>query len=159
IQEDFDRLMTRLKLEKFKTTVAQELTLDLRENRHVKTADAAFLDLNRSTFFHRLRVLEVGFATPLASGRQAATGAERWKLRGSPESEMALVEAVLLGETVELATAFRFKQLLDAATGIDQAATVVRDACECGLAASMDAARRRLQELSAVSSDLKAIAH
>ena len=30
---------------------------------------------------------------------------------------------------------------------------------QCGLAQSMDLARRRLQELSAVSSDLKAIAH
>jgi hypothetical protein len=159
IQEDFDRLIARLKLEKYRKTVAEELTLDLRENRHVKTADAAFLDLNRSTFFHRLRVLGVEFARPLPTGQQAATWAERWKVQWSPESEIALVEAVLLGETVELATAFRFKQLLEAATGIDQAADVVRDACQCGLAASMDLARRRLQELSAVSSDLKAIAH
>jgi hypothetical protein len=159
IQEDFDRIMHRLKLEKFKTTVAQELTLDLRENRHVKTEEAAFLDLNRSTFFHRLRVLDVGFAKPLGTGQQQATWAERWKLQWSPESEIALVEAVLLGETVELATAFRFKQLLEGAAGIDAAADVVRDACQCGLAASMDLARKRLQELAAVSSDLKAIAH
>src|SRR5206468_2202644 len=105
IQEDFDRQMSRLKLEKFKKTVAEDLTLDLRENRHVKSADAAFLDLNRSTFFHRLRVLGVGFAKPLPSGQQAATWAERWKMQWSPESEIALVEAVLLGETVELAAA------------------------------------------------------
>jgi Family of unknown function (DUF5682) len=159
IQEDFDRLMARLKLEKFKKTVAEELELDLRENRHVKTPDAAFLDLNRSTFFHRLRVLGVEFAKPLPSRQQAATWAERWKVQWSPENEIALVEAVLLGETVELATGFKFKQLLEAATGIDQAADVVRDACQCGLAKSMDLARARLQELAAVSSDLKAIAH
>lgn len=159
IQEDFDRLMARLKLDKYKATVAQELTLDLRENRHVKSAEAAFLDLDRSTFFHRLRVLGVGFAKLLGSGQQQATWAERWKLQWQPESEIALVEAVLLGETVELATAFRFKQLLDAAAGIDAAADVVRDACQCGLAASTDMARKRLQELAAVSSDLKALAH
>ncbi|HEY1380937.1 MAG TPA: DUF5682 family protein, partial [Gemmataceae bacterium] len=159
IQEDFDRLVARLKLDKYRKAVAEELTLDLRENRHVKSADAAFLDLNRSTFFHRLRVLGVEFAKPLPTGQQAATWAEKWKLQWTPEAEIALVEAVLLGETVELATAFRFKQRLDAATGIDQAADVVRDACQCGLAASMDLARSRLQELAAVSSDLKAIAH
>ena len=159
IQEDFDRLMHQLKLEKYKKAVAEELTLDLRENRHVKTQEAAFLDLNRSTFFHRLRVLGVEFAKPLPTGQQAATWAERWKLQWSPESEIALVEAVLLGETVELATAFRFKQLLGAATAIDRAADVVKDACQCGLAKSMDLARARLQELAAVSSDLKAIAH
>jgi hypothetical protein len=159
IQEDFDRLMARLKLEKYRKTVAEELTLDLRENRHVKTAEAAFLDLNRSTFFHRLRVLDVGFAKPLPTGQQAATWAERWKLQWSPESEIALVEAVLLGETVELAAAFKFKQVLEAATGIDAAADAVRDACQCGLATSMDLARARLQELAAASADLKAIAH
>ena len=159
IQEDFDRLMARLKLEKYKKTVAEELELDLRENRHVKTADAAFLDLNRSTFFHRLRVLGVEFAKPLATRQQGATWAERWKLQWDPECEIALVEAVLLGETVELATGFKFKQLLEAATGIDQAADIVKDACQCGLAKSMDLARSRLQELAAVSSDLKAIAH
>jgi Family of unknown function (DUF5682) len=159
IQEDFDRLMARLKLEKYKKTVAEELELDLRENRHVKSAEAAFLDLNRSTFFHRLRVLGVEFAKPLPSGQDGATWKERWKLQWSPESEIALVEAVLLGETVELATGFKFKQLLEAATAIDQAADIVKDASQCGLAKSMDLARQRLQELSAVSSDLKAIAH
>src|SRR4029079_12033989 len=37
IQEDFDRRMNRLKLERYKKAIAEELTLDLRENRHVKT--------------------------------------------------------------------------------------------------------------------------
>lgn len=159
IQEDFDRLMARLKLEKYKKTTAEELDLDLRENRHAKTADGAFMDLNRSTFFHRLRVLGVAFATPQRVRQDQATWKEVWKLKWDPECEIALVEAVLLGETVELATAYKFKQLLDAATGIDQAADVVKDACQCGLAKSMDLARKRLQELAAVSSDLKAIAH
>src|SRR5206468_11490990 len=36
IQADFDRELTRLKLEKYRTTVQQELDLDLRENRRVK---------------------------------------------------------------------------------------------------------------------------
>lgn len=159
IQEDFDRQMGRLKLDKYKKTVAEELALDLRENRHVKTAEAAFRDLNVSTFLHRLRVLGVAFGQPLKSRQQGATWDERWKLQWQPECEIALVEAVLLGETVELATAFKFKQQLEAAVKIDAAADVVLNACLCGLASSMDLARARLQELAAVSSDLKAIAH
>lgn len=159
IQEDFDRQMKRLGLEKYRKTVAEELTLDLRENRHVKSAEAAFLDLNRSSFLHRLRVLEIGFAKPLSRGSSAATWAEIWKLQWSPEHEISLVEAVLLGETVELATAYKFKQMLDAATSITTAADVVRDACQCGMAASMDMARHRLQELAAGGSELVAIAH
>ena len=159
IQEDFARILDRLKLDKYRTGVAQELSLDLRENRHVKSVDAAFLDLNRSSFFHRLRVLEIGFAKPVRARQDAATWAEKWVLQWTPESEIALVEAVLMGETVELATAYKFKLRLESCTDIAAAADTVTDACQCGLAASLDAARSRLQQLAAVSTDLKAVAH
>lgn len=159
IQADFERELSRLKLEKYKSTVSQEVSLDLRENRNAKSEESAFLDLNRSSFCHRLRVLGVGFARPQRLSQQSATWAERWLLQWSPESEIQLIEAVLLGETVELATGFRFKQTLDTCTSIADAASVVRDACECGMMDAMDAARQRLQELAAVSSDMPAIAH
>jgi hypothetical protein len=159
IQSDFERELARLKLEKYRTTVKQELSLDLRENRRAKSEEAAFLDLHRSAFFHRLRLLEIGFAQPLPTGQQGATWAEKWALQWSPESEISLVEAVLLGETVELATGFKFKTLLENCTSIAQAADQVHDACVCGLMSSMDLARRRLQELAAISSDFKVIAH
>ena len=159
IQDDFARSLDRLKLDKYRTGVAQELALDLRENRHVKSADAAFLDLNRSTFFHRLRVLGVGFAKPARLGSQAATWAEKWVLQWTPEAEIALVEAVLLGETVELATACTFKTRLDACADIAAAADTVTDACQCGLAPAMDLARARLQQLAAESRDVPAVAH
>lgn len=159
IQSDFERELHRLKLEKYRSTVKQDLALDLRENRHVKSEEAAFLDLNRSSFFHRLRMLEVGFAQSVAVRQQSATWAEKWTLQWTPENEIALVEAVLLGETVELATGFKFKTLLEACTTIAQAADLVRDACQCGLMTSLDLARQRLQELAAVSTDFKVVAH
>ena len=159
IQADFDRELARLKLEKYRTTIAQDVKLDLRENRRVASEDAAFLDLHRSSFFHRLRMLGVQFATPVSTGQQSATWAEHWQLQWTPESEIALVEAVLLGETVELATSFQFKTQLENCTSIAKAADLVTNACRCGLMASMDLARQRLQELAAVSSELQAIAH
>ena len=159
IQEDFEREMERLKLDKFKTTAKQELTLDLRENRQAKTEEAAFLDLHRSSFFHRLRVLGIGFAQQAAAVQQSANWKEKWVLQWSPENEIALVEAVLLGETVELAASFQFKTRLEACASIGEAGDLVSDACQCGLMRSMDLARRRLQELAAISTDLKAIAH
>jgi hypothetical protein len=159
IQVDFDRELARLKLEKYRTTSAQDVRLDLRENRRVTSAQAAFLDLHRSSFFHRLRMLGVKFATPVATGQQSATWAEHWQLQWTPESEIALVEAVLLGETVELATSFQFKTQLEHCTSIAKAADLVTNACQCGLMASTDLARQRLQELAAVSSELTAIAH
>ncbi|QEH36064.1 hypothetical protein OJF2_46220 [Aquisphaera giovannonii] len=158
IQADFDRELARLKLEKYRSAVQQELDLDLRENRRVKAEDAAFLDLNRSSFFHRLRVLGISFARPAPTRQQSATWAEKWALQWTPESEIQLVEAVLLGETVELATAYKFKSNLEACMSIAEAAAMVRDACQCGLMKSMDLARRRLQQLAATSHDFAALA-
>ena len=152
IQDDFERELHRLRLEKYRTTVQQTIGLDLRENRRVKSEAAAFLDLHRSSFFHRLRVLEIPFAVPERSRQESTTWAETWKLQWSPESEISLVEAVLLGETVELATAYKFKNKLDGCTSIATAAEMVHDACQCGLMKSMESARRRLQELGATSS-------
>jgi hypothetical protein len=159
IQADFERELARLRLERYKTTVKQELSLDLRENRQAKSAESAFLDLNRSSFFHRLRILGVRFVVPVRTSQQSATWAEKWSLQWSPESEIELIEAVLLGETVELAAGYKFKTILDACESIAQAADVVHDACQCGMMKSMEAARQRLQELSAMSSDMSAIAH
>lgn len=159
IQEDFERRLHNLKLQKFKTTVAQEVTLDLRENRRVNSEAAAFLDLHRSSFFHQLRVLEIGFAKPVGSVQQSATWAEKWLLQWTPEHEISLVEAVLLGETIELATGFKFKSRLDDCTSIAEASEMVRDACQCGMMGSMELARRRLQQLAAETSEFIAIAH
>lgn len=159
IQTDFERELTRLKLEKYKTTVKQDLSLDLRENRQAKSIEVAFLDLNRSCFFHRLRVLGVGFASGLRTGQQSTNWAEKWQLQWTPESEIQLIEAVLLGETVELAVGYKFKTTLEGCTSIAAAADVVRDAILCGLILAMEAARRRLQELAAASSQFTAIAH
>jgi hypothetical protein len=159
IQADFDRELARLKLEKYRTTVKQELSLDLREDRRAKSEESAFLDLHRSSFLHRLRVLGVGFATPVRVSQASATWAERWAMQWSPEGEIQLIESVLLGETVELATGFKFKSTLEACTSIAAAAEVVRDACECGMMAAMEAARKRLQELSAETTEMTAIAH
>ena len=158
IQSDFERELTRLKLQKYKTAVKEELSLDLRENRQAKSEEAAFMDLNRSTFFHRLRILQVPFAQYVPTRQQSTTWAEHWSVQWSPESEIALVEAVLLGETVELATAYSFQSRLDQCESIAAAAVLVRDACQCGLMTSMELARRRLQELAATSSDFCSIA-
>ena len=43
IQDDFERELQRLKLEKYRSTVAQAIGLDLRENRRVKSEEAAAL--------------------------------------------------------------------------------------------------------------------
>lgn len=158
IQDDFERQLRLLKLEKYRSSVATELDLDLRENRRVKNEDAAYLDLHRSSFFHRLRILQVPFAKFSYVRQDAANWAERWSLQWSPESEIALVEAVLLGETVELATAFKFMQLLSDCHSIADAGALVQDACQCGMLESMEQARVRLQGLAVHSHEFAALA-
>jgi hypothetical protein len=158
IQDDFNRELERLKLAQFKTGVKRDLDLDLRENRRVKSAVAAFIDLHRSSFLHRLAVLEVPFAKKVAVGQEGANWAERWALQWTPEAEIAIVEAVLLGETVELATAFKFKQRLEKATTVAEASTIIREACECGMSSSIELARQTLQRLANDSTDFIALA-
>lgn len=148
IQDDFYRELKRLKLEKYKSPVAMDLDLDLRENRRVKSEEAAFLDLNRSFFLHRLKVLKVSFQKYKIRSQESATWAESWVLQWTPESEIELVEAVLKGETIELATAFAFKERLENCEKIEEAALVIRQACECGMMESMEQAREVLQKLA-----------
>lgn len=158
IQADFERQLRELKLEKYQSVVRKDLALDLRENRRVKTEQSAFLDLRRSRFLHQLRVLGVRFADRGSERQDSTTWGEAWLLQWSPEAEIELVESVLLGETIELAVAFRFKTRLDETSDIAEAARSVREACECGLMASMEMARRAVQRLGAGSSDFAALA-
>ena len=158
IQDDFNRELTRLKLDQFKTLVRRDLELDLRENRRVKSQDAAFLDLHRSSFLHQLAVLDVGFGKKMSVNQEGATWAERWSLQWTPEAEIAIVEAVLLGETIELAAAFKFKQCLEKCASVAEAAIIIRQACECGMTGSIELARQTLQRLATDSSDFTALA-
>lgn len=158
IQDDFHRELDRLKLEPFKTLVKRDLELDLRENRRVKSAEASFLDLHRSGFLHRLAVLEIPFAQKQAVRQDGTSWAERWALQWTPEAEIAVVEAVLLGETIELAVAFKLKQRLETCASIAEAAAIIRQACECGLPGSIELARQTLQRLANDSSDFVALA-
>lgn len=147
-QDDFYRLMDELYLEKFQTEKAQELVLDLRENRDAKGKDAAFRDRARSTFLHRLEVLGLKFGDKEDSRQQAATWKEVWLLRWSPDCEIQLVENALIGETIEMATAIKLSQKLGQTDRIDAAALVVKEAVLCELSDALENARRRLQAMA-----------
>lgn len=158
VQDDFNRQLTRLKLTKYKTAVAAGLTLDLRENRRVSSGEAAMLDLHRSRLLHRLALLEVPFASERPSGQDSASWKEEWSLQWSPESEISLVEATLLGETVELACAYVLQQKLEACTAIGAISVLIRIACLTGLTAQLQRGAEALQRLSADSRDVVQIA-
>lgn len=158
IQDDLNRWLRKLKLEKYKTTVATDLALDLRENRRVSSEESAFLDLNRSFLLHRLTLLGISLAKLKPSAQEQATWAEHWILQWTPEVEIEVVESTLLGETVEVAAAYVLQQRLDGCVTIDEASKLIRVACECGMLTQMEAARQALQRLAVDSRDVVQIA-
>ena len=151
IQDDMNRELRRLKLEKYKSTISQSLDLDLRENIKVKSVEAAFIDLNRSTFLHRLAFLGIDFARKTKLNQDMATWRESWILSWSPEVEIQVVESVLKGETIELAAAFLLKERLEECQDILQAAQLISTAYICKLADGTDNAVSTLQAMAADS--------
>lgn len=133
----FKTILRRLKLAKYRSAVAAELELDLKENRRVKSEEAAYLDLHSSFFLHRLKVLQVCFQKLLQNNNNGVW-VESWKLQWTSEADIELVEAALIGETVELAAAYMFKERLDNCENFSVAARIiVREACECSMPEAM----------------------
>ena len=158
VQEDFYRQIKKLKLERFRTGQTQRLDLDLREKLTVKSQEAALLDLNRSIFLHRLRLLGIHFAIPVRSHQDSANWGEYWDLRWTPETEIEIVESSLLGDTIDGAVAFALKERADQAASIDQAAEIFREAFLCGMPEAAAHALSVLQGLSVDSAALTQIA-
>lgn len=158
IQDDFNRNLDRLKLSRYKTLVPEILDLDLRENLKVKSAAAAFLDLNRSVFLHRLQTIGIGFGEALHHQQEKASWSEKWSLHWKPEIEITIVEANLKGESIEIATAFHLKQLLENASNIAMISTVILEAYYCDLLPIFDVAIHHLQAQLVDCSDFKELA-
>ncbi|MCH5203830.1 MAG: hypothetical protein J1F03_03725 [Oscillospiraceae bacterium] len=145
IQDDFYRLLKDLKLEKYRTVTAQDLKLDLRENIRAGSEKSAFLDLNRSFFLHKLRVLGLDFARWAPSSQDNATWSEAWVICWTPESEIVLVESALKGDTVELAASFQLKETVEQAGEMSVIAGAIEDAFCCGMPAAAGYAVSALQ--------------
>jgi hypothetical protein len=147
IQDDMERELTRLSLQKYKTTVANTLVLDLRQNTSRVSEDAQYLDLNRSTFLHRLNFLGINFAEKQNISGHGASWKETWNLQWSPESEIRLIENVLRGETIEIAAAYLIKERLETASLVSEAAELTEIAYTCKLNAAIPTALSKLQFL------------
>ncbi|MEC0242870.1 DUF5682 family protein [Paenibacillus dokdonensis] len=158
IQDDMNRQLKRLKLNKYKSAVASDLILDLRENRRVSSEEAAYLDLNRSFWFHRLKLLGIHFVKESARSQDQAIWAEHWVAQWSPEVEIEIVESTLLGETVEIAAGFVLHQRLESCGSIEEGSELIKTAYECGMIHQMEAGRQTLQRLAVESQDVVHIA-
>ncbi|MEV4070930.1 DUF5682 family protein [Nonomuraea fuscirosea] len=101
LQRDLRDRQRRLKLRP--EALDREIDLDLRKP----------LDLDRSHLLHRLRLLGVGWGTPVRA-RGKGTFRETWTLQWRPEHDLALIEHAALGTTVPSAAAQRARDLAGA---------------------------------------------
>lgn len=158
VQEDFYRQLTDLRLDKFRTAELQRLDLDLRERLNVKSEQAALLDLRRSFFLHRLRVLGVHFAHLLPSRQDGANWGEYWELRWTPEAEIEIVEASLMGDTIQGAAAYALKEKAEKSASLTDAAAIFEDAFLCGMPAAAAHALSVLQGLGVDAASIVEVA-
>ena len=119
---------------------------------------SAFLDLNRSFFLHRLRVLGISFAVLQETNQENATWAENWQIQWTPGTEIALVENALKGDTVIQAFSFVLKERMEAAEDISGIAAVIEDAFQCGMEETLQYAVRALQALAVEAAGVYEIA-
>ena len=157
VQEDFTRQLKELKLQKYRKASAEELSLDLRENLRVKTEKAAFIDLERSFFLHRLKALGISFCMQKSRPQENATWAELWELRWTPQAEIEIVEASLKGDTVEQAAAGDISMRLNRADSVAQTAALLDTAFECGLPDCVKTAASSVQKQTAECSSASEI--
>lgn len=158
VQEDFYRQLKELRLEQYRTADLWQLDLDLREKLNVKSEAAALIDLRRSFFLHRLRVLNIHFCQLLPSRQEGRSWGEYWQLRWTPEAEIEVVESALLGDTIQGAAAYALKERADNSTTIAQAAAIFEDAFLCGMPAAAHHALTVLQGLSVDAAALSDVA-
>ncbi len=158
IQEDFYRQLKDLKLEKYRELTAQDLMLDLRENRRVSSEKSAFIDLHRSFFLHRLRVIQVSFAQQQEVNQDNATWSEHWVVRWSPEAEIELVESALKGDTIDGAASFAMKERVENAAKMGDIALVIEDACCCGMEKAVGYATAALQKMAVDAASVEDLA-
>lgn len=125
------------------TAEIKELTLDLRKEN----------DLGRSLFFHRLALLDIDWAKPaIVEGK--GTFKERWSLYHRPEQIVRIIEQAIWGNTLEEASQKYITHLMTEIEHIPELTRLLSRVIPANLPGLVDLMTRRLDRLSAASSDI-----
>lgn len=125
------------------TAEIKELTLDLRKEN----------DLGRSLFFHRLALLDIDWAKP-ATVEGKGTFKERWSLYHRPEQIVRIIEQAIWGNTLEEASQKYITHLMTEIEHIPELTRLLSRVIPANLPGLVDLMTRRLDRLSAASSDI-----
>ncbi|MFT3775231.1 MAG: DUF5682 family protein [Minicystis sp.] len=134
------------------------------------------VEVSTSVFLHRLRVAEIPYADfggvqglrgqgARAIAEQDPGGAdaltrtnEKWVARWTPSTDVALVERIVLGDTIEEVAARLLREQLDVAKSTGEAASVLIEAVNIASPVTMSAALEACERLSSTDEDLPSLA-
>lgn len=120
------------------------LTLDLRKP----------LDLGRSVFIHRLRLLDIHWAEPGLGSSGAGTFKEIWATHYDPEQQIQLLEKAVYGNTLAAAATAFVRSKLERAEHLAELATLLDAVMPADLPPLVEALAEALENLSAGQSDV-----
>jgi hypothetical protein len=143
LARDLAELQKRLRLKP--SSEIRHLDLDVRKEN----------DLARSRLLHRLRMLGIPWGDLQQSGGRASTFHEIWQIQWQPEFAVALIEANVWGNTVEIAAATRAVTDADQTTDLPRLTEILDAAILAGLDQAVEPLLARLQTQSAVAADVR----
>ncbi|AKT36080.1 DUF5682 family protein [Chondromyces crocatus] len=162
LQEEFWREVGQRRLPA--TDAPESFTLKLTNETEVGT----------SVFLHRLRIADIPYASYLGtqrgSGRRTPQGAtvdaqtflaqvsEAWEVQWTPATDVALVEKIVLGSTLEQVVTRGLDERLAAAGGAGDAADVMLDAVLTSCPVTVSTSLRACDRLAANDDDLPSLA-
>ncbi|MCC6557561.1 MAG: hypothetical protein IT372_31805 [Polyangiaceae bacterium] len=130
-------------------------------------------EVETSVLLHRLRIADVPYAAYLGTQRGAARRkdaeaadaqafltqvSEAWEAQWTPSTDVALVERIVLGDTLEEVATRALEARLDAAAGAGDAADVLLHAVIASCPRTVSAALRACDRLAADDDDLPSLA-
>jgi Family of unknown function (DUF5682) len=136
---------------------AAQRRLRLRPSAQVKDLDLDLrrdIDADRSRLLHRLRLLDVGWGTPLPARRGKGTFWESWRLVWEPELAVDLIAASGYGTTVEAAASARSVERAGAASTVDGVTKVLERCLLAELPDALPTVLRALEDRMALDTDV-----
>ncbi|MBI5536260.1 MAG: hypothetical protein HY898_26295 [Deltaproteobacteria bacterium] len=155
LQEEFWAAIAHFKLPK--SDEAEAVALRLSDPVHVSI----------SVLLHRLRTLQIPYGALTAQKRGGAPKAgmeslsrvrEAWTCQWTPSTEIALVEAIVLGESLAIATEHALNQRLGEAKKAEDATAVLVDAVVTHAVGTVSLALAACERLAAHDDDLPSLA-
>lgn len=142
LQLDFERRCKALRLQR--EAQERELHLDLRKER----------DRDKSLVFYRLQLLNIHWGQIVKERGRLGTFNERWCLRWEPEFEIRLIEASMLGHSIEEAAVHSGLKQADQMSRLSELCRVLEQAMFAELPKLIQELLTRLQRFAALHIEL-----